>query len=136
MFGLPKRSQVTAGVPSMSSVNVPVPVVHPDDQRKPLSQHASDPRMPLGRSGKPFGKHALYGWAGVGVRGVRLRCTRVGNCLTCSWRDVEDFFTRLSEKDGLFQGGEEGPSETPRSARQRDRAASDAERELALMGVE
>jgi hypothetical protein len=48
---------------------------------------------------------------------------------------VEDFFQRLSEKDGLYQGGEEGPSETPRTATQRDRAAARAEEELAALGV-
>lgn len=106
----------------------------PEDQMRPLAQWAGDPRLPLGRSGKPIGRAALYAWAQRGVKGVRLRVTQAGGCRVCSLRDIQDFFARLSERAGVYQADDE-PSETPRSAKQRDRAAARAEEELATLGV-
>lgn len=106
-----------------------------DDTLMPLAQWANHPRLPRVRGGRPPQRAALYRWASIGCRGIRLRTVQAGGCRVCCYRDLMDFFSRLGQATGCYSGGDDQLGEMPRTAASRERAASAAERELAAMGV-
>ena len=88
-----------------------------------LIRLADVPTLPWMPDGKPH-LSTVYRWVTRGVRGRRLRTARVGNSVVTSERWVMEFA-------GLL----DAPTAPVPTTRQRQRAVSQAERELAEAGI-
>jgi hypothetical protein len=87
--------------------------------------------LPKRRGGKKPHVSCLYRWSVSGCRGVILETIQVGGTRCTSHEALARFFERLSSQSLCSPGVPRG-----RSARQRERATEQAERELKEEGID
>jgi hypothetical protein len=100
------------------------------DQRGPrtlISLPDVPGRLPRRRGGKLPHVSCIYRWAQHGLRGVRLEVLQCGGTKVTSLEALQRFFERLSAVTA-------GETPAARSSAQRQRAADQADKDLAAQG--
>lgn len=83
--------------------------------------------LPTRRGRRPVHVATLYRWAQRGLKGIRLEIIQIGGTSCTSLEALQRFFDRLT-------AARSGDLITPRTSRQRERAAAAADAELSREG--
>jgi hypothetical protein len=93
--------------------------------------------LPRRRQGRKIHVSTFYRWATIGCRGVVLETIQIGGSRCTSLEAMDRFFQRLSESHQARPAGagQPGPGTGRRTIAQRQRASTEAGRQLAERGA-